>query len=474
LYGFKHPVDGLNKTAIQMKTTSVKKARATKSNDKMITMPTVNPHAAGIDLGSKSHFVCVAQDNVKEFGVFTSDLHDIAKHLKSYGVKTVAIESTGFYWRPIYLLLLDYGFEVFLVNAAHLKNVKGHKTDVVDSRWLQLLHSIGLLSNSFQPDTLTHELRTYTRHRKNMIADASHIISKMNKVLVLMNIQLHGVLRNITGESGLKVIRAILQGERDPKILSSLVSLRVKAKREDIEKALTGEFRKEYLFELGQCFQLYNFYWQKIEETDKQIEAWLKEYVSNLPPDDGYKRPKNKNKGTNDPTFNIGSYVHRITGGIELLDINGVGSNTILTLVSETGLDMSKFQTAKHFASWLGFAPNRKVTGGKEISSRTRKKTNPLAKVIRDAANSTGNSKSKLGDFFRHLAFRKGRTVAIGATARKIAVIIYKMLTEGKPYCYEYAQEQTEYLKVSKLKSIIKTMDRFNISKADLKLAWSK
>jgi transposase len=456
-----------------MKTTRLKKAKVNKSNDKMITMPTINPHAAGIDLGSKSHFVCVAQDNVKEFGVFTSDLHAIAAHLKSYGVKTVAIESTGFYWRSIYLILLDYGFEVFLVNAAHLKNVKGHKTDVVDSRWLQLLHSIGLLSNSFQPDALTHELRTYTRHRKNMITDASHLISKMNKVLVLMNIQLHGVLRNITGVSGLKVIRAILQGERDPKVLSSLVSLRAKASREDIEKALTGDIRKEYLFELDQCFQLYNFYWQKIEEADNQIEAWLKDHVSNMPPNDGYKRPKNKIRGTNDPKFNVGKYVHRLTGGIELLDINGVGSNTILTLTSETGLDMSKFPTAKHFASWLGFVPNRKITGGREISSHTRKKTNPLAKVIRDAANSTGNSKSKLGDFFRHLAYRKGRTAAIGATARKIAVIIYKMLTEGKPYSYDYAQEQTEYMKVSKLKNILKTMDKFNISREELQLAWS-
>jgi transposase len=306
-----------------------------------------------------------------------------------------------------------------------------------------------------------------------MITDASHLISKMNKVLVLMNIQLHGVLRNITGVSGLKVIRAILQGERDPKVLSSLVSLRVKASREDIEKALTGDIRKEYLFELNQCFQLYNFYWQKIEEADKQIEAWLKEHVTNLPPNDGYKRPKNKNRGTNDPKFNVGQYVHRLTGGLELLDITGVGSNTILTLASETGLDMSKFPTAKHFASWLGFVPNRKITGGREISSHTRKKTNPLAKVIRDAANSAGNSKSKLGDFFRHLAYRKGRTAAIGATARKISVIIHKMLTEGKPYCYEYAQEQTEYMKVSKLKNIIKTMDKFNISREELQLALS-
>lgn len=439
--------------------------------DQMISMPAVNPHAAGIDLGSKSHFVCVAQDNVKEFGVFTTDLHLIAHHLQNYQVQTVAIESTGFYWRPLYLMLLDYGFEVILVNARHLKNVKGHKTDVVDSKWLQLLHSIGLLSNSFQPDAFTYELRMLTRHRKSLIEDASRFISKMNKILVLMNIQLHVVLRDITGQSGLKVIEAILQGERDAKKLMELVSLKVKAKRLDIEKALTGDFRKEYLFELNHCYQLYKDYWQKIEETDVQIEALLKISVADKPINDNYKSPKNKQYQKNDPNFNVGRYANQMSGGIELLDINGVGSATVLTLISETGLDLSKFKTAKHFACWLGFAPNRKITGGKVISSHTRKKTNPLAKVIRDAANAAGNSKSRLGDFFRHLAFRKGRIVAIGATARKIAVIIYKMLMEGKPFCYEYAQEETQHLKNNKLKNIIKTLKKYNISKSELELA---
>jgi len=439
--------------------------------NEMISMPAVNPHAAGIDLGSKSHFVCVAQDNVKEFGVFTADLHLIAHHLQIYQVQTVAIESTGFYWRPLYLMLLDYGFEVILVNARHLKNVKGHKTDVVDSKWLQLLHSIGLLSNSFQPDAFTHELRILTRHRKSLIEDASRFISKMNKILVLMNIQLHVVLRDITGQSGLKVIEAILQGERDAKKLMELVSLKVKAKRLDIEKALTGDFRKEYLFELNHCYHLYKDYWQKIEETDVQIEILLKIRVADKPINNNYKSPKNKQYQKNDPNFNVGHYAYQMSGGVELLDINGVGSATVLTLISETGLDLAKFKTGKHFASWLGFAPNRKITGGKVISSHTRKKTNPLAKVIRDAANAAGNSQSRLGDFFRHLAFRKGRTVAIGATSRKIAVIFYKMLMEGKPFCYEYAQEETQHLKNNKLKNIIKTLKKYDISKSELELA---
>jgi transposase len=449
----------------------MKTKKGIKPSNTMISVPVVNPHAAGIDLGSKSHFVCVAQDNVKEFGVFTTDLHVIAHHLQDHQVLTVAIESTGFYWRPLYLMLLDYGFEVTLVNARHLKNVKGHKTDVVDSKWLQFLQSIGLLSNSFQPDAFTHELRVLTRHRKSLIEDASRFIAKMNKILVLMNIQLHVVLRDITGQSGLKVIEAILKGERDAKKLTALVSVRVKATRENIEKALTGDFRKEYLFELSQCYQLYMVYWQKIEETDIQIEELLKLSVGQTPVNNKYKSPKNKQYQKNDPNFNVGRYAYQMSGGVELLAINGVGSATILTLISETGLDLSMFKTAKHFASWLGFAPNRKITGGKVISSHTRKKTNPLAKVIRDAANAAGNSKSRLGDFFRHLAFRKGRMVAIGATSRKIAVIIYKMLMEGNEFSYEYDEQETQHVRNNKIKNIVKTLKKYSISKNELELA---
>lgn len=436
-----------------------------------ISMPVINPNAAGIDMGSRSHFVCVSQDNVKEFGVFTTDLHSIAKHLQNHGKETVALESTGFYWRPLYLLLLDYGFEVILVNARHLKNVKGHKTDVVDCRWIQLLHSIGLLSNSFQPNTTTHEIRVFSRHRKSLIEDASRFISKMNKVLVLMNIQLHVVIRDITGESGLKVINAILAGERNPKTLLELVSYRVKASRGDIEKALVGDFREEYLFELRQSFELYNYYWQKIAETDKQIEYLLKKQIPSESLQKDYKPPINKVHQKNDPKFNLGEYAFRLSNGVELLQINGVGAATILSLISETGLDLqSNFKTAKHFASWLGFAPNRKITGGKVISSHTRKKTNPLAKAIRDAANAAGNSHSRLGDFFRGLAYRKGRMVAIVATARKIAVIIYKMLTEKKPFNYEYSEQEREYAKNRRIKNIIKTLKKYEIGMNELEL----
>jgi len=451
------------------------KARKIRTNDNMISMPVVNPHAAGIDIGSTSHFVCVAQDNVKEFSVFTVDLHEIAKHLLSYGVKTVALESTGFYWRPLFILLLDYGLEVFLVNARHVKNVKGHKTDVVDSKWLQLIHSIGLLSNSFQPDVFTHQLRTYTRHRKSLIEDASKYISKMNKVLVLMNIQLKAVLRDITGESGIRVIEAILKGERDAKKLEGLVSLQCESDRKDIEKALTGDWRAEYMFELQQCYDLYKYYWQKIKETDSEIEKLLNEHSNQSKHEiskSDYKPVKKKRHQKNDPNFKVEAYAFEMTGGVDLTQINGVGVATILTMMSETGFDLSKFKTAKHFASWLGFTPNRKISGGKELSSRTRKKTNPLAKVIRDAANAAGNSKSRLGDFFRRLAYRKGRMSAITATARKIAVIIFNMLKSKKPFCYEFSLEDQERIKIAKVKNVLKTLKSYNISKNELELAW--
>jgi len=448
------------------------KAKRVKNNDKMISMPVVNPHAAGIDVGSNSHFVCVSQDNVKEFGAFTSDLHEIVSHLQAHDVKTVAIESTGFYWQSLFIILQEHGFEVYLVNSRHLKNVKGHKTDVVDSRWLQLTHSIGLLSNSFQPDAFTYQLRTYVRHRKSLVEDASRFISKMNKLLVLMNIRLSSVIRDITGESGLKVIKAILNGERDSTKLEKLVSLRCKSEREDIRKALIGDWREEYLFELQDCYDLYNFYWEKIESIDKEIERLL-EMNSNQTKYEvskkDYKAHKNKLHNKNDPEFKVEKYAYEMTGGIDLLQIDGVGVNTILTMMTETGFDVkTKFKTAKHFASWLGFTPNRKISGGKQLSSKTRKKTNPLAKIIRDAANAAGNSKTRLGDFFKRLAYRKGRMVAIIATARKIAVIIYNMLTKKEQYCYQFSEAEAERIKSNKIKNALKTLQSYNISKNEL------
>jgi transposase len=260
-----------------------------------ISMPISNSNAAGIDAGSRSHFVCVSQDNVKEFPSHTAGLHEICKHLKSHGIKTVAIESTGFYWQQLFSVLQSEGFDVIVVNARHLKNVKGHKTDVVDSKWLQLLHSIGLLNNSFQPDDFCMELRQYTRHRRSLIQDSSKYTAKMNKSLVLMNIQLKTVLSDLTGESGLKVIKAIVNGERDPEKLEKLIGKNVKATRENIKKALTGNWRSEHLFELTQNLAFHEFVQSKIYETDQQIERILNDWQEKFGDESRLQEYKKKN-----------------------------------------------------------------------------------------------------------------------------------------------------------------------------------
>jgi hypothetical protein len=354
-----------------------------------------------------------------------------------------------------------------------LKNVKGHKTDVVDSKWLQFLHSIGLLSNSFQPDIFTYQLRVYARHRRGLIEDASKYINKMNKTLVLMNIQLKAVLSDITGVSGIKVIESILAGERNPEQLEKLVHGTCKSKREDIIKALHGDWRAEYLFELKDCYDLYNYLWEKIRKIDLEIEALLKEISSKnqgTSQTPKYNPDKRKSVSKNAPGFDVASYSYEMSDGVDLTQIPGVSLTTVLTLLTETGIKLSMFKSAKHFASWLGFAPNRKITGGKVMSSHTRIQTSPLAKMLREASNAAGNSKTRLGDFFRRISFRKGRMVAIIATARKIAVIIFTMLQKKEPYRYEYSQEDTDRLKSVKIKQIAKTIQSYNISKNDLNL----
>lgn len=440
-----------------------------------ISMPVVNPNAAGIDAGSRSHYVCVAQDNVKEFPTHTEGLMGICEHFKAHGIETVAIESTGFYWQQLFMRLQSCGFEVIVVNARHLKNVKGHKTDVVDSKWIQLLHSIGLLDNSFQPDDFSLELRQYTRHRRSLIETSTKYIAKMNKSLVLMNIQLKTVLRDLTGESGLRVIKAIVNGERDPNKLERLVGKNIKASRELIKKVLNGNWRDEHLFELAQNYEFYEFTWCKIRETDKQIEdlltKWQDKHGDISKKEEYSKLPKKKIRQKNDPKFDVKAFAYQMTDGIDLSQIEGVNINTILTMMSETGFDIkAKFKTHKHFASWLGFAPNRKITGGKLLSSNTPKVKNPLVYAIRQAANAAGNSKGRLGDFYRRIAYRKGKGVAVIATARKIAVIIYKMLETGNKYSYQYAIEDKKRIRTSQINRIKRTINQFDIKSSELAL----
>jgi len=440
---------------------------------RFMEMPIINFKAAGVDVGSRSFFVCVGQgvNDVREFGVFTCDLHEVASHLKSRGIQTVAMESTGFYWKQLFVLLQDYGFEVILVNARHIKNVKGRKTDVVDSRWIQLLHSLGLLSASFQPDIMTEELRTYTRQRQYLIQHASQQVLKMNKNLTLMNLQLKPILRDLVGLTGRRLIEAILNGKRNPQELATLIHPNCKHPAEDFIKALDGNYREEYIFELEQSYESYNHFQQQISNCDEKINLLLQKNIEIkeiLPSSKKYKPPKNI-KYKNCPPTQMAEYVNQLSG-VELLNIPGVNTGTILTLISEVGLDLSKFKTAKHFTSWLGLAPNNKITGGKVISSHTDSKKNRIALAFRDAANSLERIviDNPLKTFFRRMAAKKSRLVAITATARKIAIIIWNMLTKKEEYNPLVTAKNEEFLRKKKMKNIQRIIKEYGIKKDEL------
>lgn len=361
-------------------------------------------------------------------------------------------------------------FEVILINARHLKNVKGKKTDVVDSKWIQMLHSLGLLEASFQPDNFTEEIRTYTRHRKSLIDTSSRYITKMNQALTLMNIQVGTVIADLSGKSGQSIIKAILAGERDAKKMAALADIRVKASPETIEKSLVGNWREEHLFELQQSYDLYHFYWEKIRECDSKIEKLLVQSVLGTTVEvTSYKSLKKKKKNKNDPGFKVEKYAYQLTGGIDLMAIDGVNVSTILSLISEIGKDLSKFPSAKHFSSWLRLAPNNKKTGGKVIKSHTPKKKNNFALALMSAANAIGLGKGPLSGFFKKITLKKGRVAAIIATARKLSVIIYNMLVNKQQFNYQLANPQLSE-RDNKLSHIKRQMKKWNISQEELSI----
>ncbi len=370
----------------------------------------VNPNAAGIDIGSAVHYVCVPEgrdeQRVQKFGCFTEDLHNLAQWLKKCKVTTVAMESTGVYWIPLFQILESYKFEVRLVNARHVKNVPGRKSDVQDCQWLQQLHSYGLLHGSFRPDNQMCVLRSYVRQRKNLTESASTHILRMQKALIQMNIQLHKVISHITGITGMKIIEAIIEGERDPEKLAKFRDARIKNDQSTIAKALAGDYREEHLFTLKQEFELYNIYQEKIAECDRNIEAYYKTFETKSCESKQLSKQKNKNSKSK-PSFALYEELHRITG-MDFTKIPGFDVLSIQTIVSEVGINHSKWPTEKHFSSWLGLSPANKVTGEKVFNTRTRKVINRAANALRIAAHSVGNSKSALGAYYRRLKKRLG------------------------------------------------------------------
>ncbi|WP_341822580.1 IS110 family transposase [Wolbachia endosymbiont (group A) of Clivina fossor] len=396
----------------------------------------MNPNAAGIDIGSSVHYVCVPEERdeqrVQKFSCFTEDLHNIAKWLKKCKVTTVAMESTGVYWIPLFQVLESYGFEVKLANARHVKNVPGRKSDVQDCQWLQQLHSYGLIQGSFRPDDQMCILRSYVRQRKNLTESATTHINRMQKALVQMNIQLHKVISHITGVTGMQIIKAIIEGERNPNKLAELRDVRIKSDKSAIAKALTGDYREEHLFALQQEFELYNVYQEKIAECDKNIENHYKTFEAKS--DESKELSKERSKYRKDkPNFALREELYRVTG-IDFTKIPGFDVLTVQAIISEIGINYSKWRSEKHFTSWLGLSPANKITGEKVFRTRTREVINRAANAFRMTAYAVGKSKSALGAYYRRLKKQLGSPKAITATARKLACIFYQMLRYGQKY----------------------------------------
>ncbi len=442
---------------------------------KNVKMEVINLSAAGIDIGSRSHFVAVGQgsEDVKEFGVYNEDLIKLTQWLLDSDVKTVAMESTGTYWQNLYAILQAAGLEVILCNGKFTKNIKGKKSDVQDCQWIQKLHTLGLLSGSFLPDEATEQLRTYCRHRANLLEQAADTTRKMQKYLRLLNLRLDVVVKDVTGLTGLKIIDAICKGEINPQKLAALRNGNCKKSEEEIAKALQNNGRSDYLFTLKHEYLMYINLQSKIVECDDQIEKMLNQQINN---DDDKKQhfiDKKVHKRINKNTpknIDINLLCYQYFDGVDLLAIEGVSYSTVLTLMSEVGNGIHKFETAKQFASWLRLSPNNKISGGKVLSSKIPRGSNRLKIALRNAANAIGNLKdTALSNFFNRISHRKGRVSAISATARKLGVIIWNMIVKKMPYI-----PQTEYQfldqKRKKITAMKKLIAKFELTTNDLNL----
>ena len=401
-------------------------------------LPVVYSNAAGIDIGSRFHVAAVAPERIEEsvrtFSSFTHDLNELAEWLSAAGVTSVAMESTGVYWIPVYEILEAKGFEVLLVNARDAKTVPGRKTDVNDAQWLQRLHQYGLLRASFRPSGDIVALRAYLRHRERLLDYAGAHIQHMQKALMQMNVQLHHVVTDITGATGMRIIRDIVAGARDPQQLAQHRDPRCKASLDTIREALVGNYQPEHVFALTQSLELYDFYQRQVAACDVAIEdvmAALRSAVE--PPEQALPPARHRTRQPNALKFDVREALHAMLG-VDLTQIHGIGPYLSLKLVSECGTDMTRWPTAKHFTSWLALSPGNKVSGGKVLSSRTRRTKNRAAALLRLAATTIGRSDTALGAFYRRLSARVGKAKAVTATARKIAVLFYNALRYGMEY----------------------------------------
>jgi len=439
-----------------------KKTSKKVQNKSIVEMPLVNPYAAGIDISDTEHVVAVPPGadelRVKKFGAMTCDLEAIVIWLKQCLIETVALESTGVYWKPLFSMLVRHGFEVYLVNSKHVKNVTGRKNDEDDAMWIQKLHSCGLLRSSYLPDDEQDALRTLVRYRRTLVQDSSRFVNRIQKSLELMNIKFHTTIRDITGKTGKAVVEAIIGGERNAANFLPLIGKGIKADHETIKKSLEGNWREEHLFTLKESYEFYKTYQQRIAVFDMQIEKQLQQYEAmrnegvieikqNKKSTAAVSRIKKK-KDKNNPKFDVREYLERIHG-TDVLSIYGLSETSGLEILAETGTDLSKWENNKHFISWLNLCPNNKISGGKMISSKLmKKKPNPASQAFRHAANGVRKSDHWLGDYFRRMKTKGGNKYAIVATANKIATIYYKMIRYKEVFnpvdLEQYQQKQNQ------------------------------
>ena len=434
----------------------------------------LNPDAAGLDIGASEHYVAVPPERdeqpVRRFGAFTEDLHKLAQWLVRCKVRTVAMESTGVYWIPLYQILEDYGFAVKLVNARHVKHVPGRKSDVQDCQWLQQLESFGLLSGSFRPEARICILRSYMRQRQMLISNASRYVQQRQKALTQMNLKLHQVISDLSGQTGMRIVRAILQGERDRLKLAALKDHRVKSSLERIAKSLEGDYRAEHLFALRQAVELFDYYQKKIAECDQAILEEMQSLETRAAPDSVPPTPlKRKARSRhNEIPFDSQAELYRIMG-VDLTRIDGLNEATGQLILSELGLDLcKKWPTEAQFCSWLGLCPNNEISGGKVLRRGTRKVINRVANALRMCAQSLLNSKSALGAYARRMRAKRDSKIAISATAHKLARLIYRTLKYGQEYSdIGQAQYEAKY-RANALKSLQKRARQLGVQLIDL------
>jgi transposase len=406
-----------------------------KARGSVSVLERINPHAAGIDCGSAEHFVAVPPDRdptpVRAFPTFTADLWRLADWLTACGVTSVAMEATGVYWIPVYEILEARGFEVLLVNARHIKHVSARKSDVVDCEWLRDLHAVGLLRGSFRPADAIVALRAYVRHRQTLVETAVTCVQRMQKALVQMNVQLPLVVSDITGATGLRILRDIVAGRRDPAQLAQHRDRRCHASVPELIAALTGNYRPEHVFALQQHLALFDACQTQLAACDATLETCVQTLAATVPvpttplpaPRVAPRKPRRL-----EPAFEIRGPLYQLTGGTDLTQIDGLAPYSALALVAEIGTDMTRWRTEQHFTSWLTLAPQNRVSGGRLLSSRTEPSANRAAAILRMAAMTLGRTQTALGAFYRRLAARIGKPQAITATARKLAILVYRAL----------------------------------------------